>query len=90
MDRRAFLTSAAGTFALTRWPALAPAQASAVESVPIGLLSATFSALDQALLAPGAWNPYPKPGDARWSTVPQPVREALIARADEVNSSPWP
>ena len=94
MDRRTFLTSvAAGTVAFTGtslWPNFAAAQAPAVDGVPKGLVSNTFGPLSGALLLPGAWKPYPKAGDPKWSTLPQQIREALIARGDAVNSSPWP
>src|ERR1035441_10068307 len=92
MDRRAFLSSsiAAGAAAFSRWPTFARAQAAAVEGVPPGLISQTFQPFSGALLAPGTWSPYPKAGDPRWNAVPQQVRDALIARADAANSSPWP
>src|ERR1035437_215228 len=94
MDRRTFLTSvAAGTVAFTGtslWPKYAAAQAPAIDGVPKGLVSNTLRPLSGALLLPGAWKPYPKAGDPKWSTLPQQIREALIARGDAVNSSPWP
>jgi len=92
MNRRTFLTNVAATTAAfgtpSLWPAFAAAQAAAVDGVPKGLVSQTFAPLSGALLA--EWNPYPKAGEGKWNTVPQPVRDALIARADTVNSSPWP
>src|SRR6266702_513720 len=94
MDRRTFLTSvAAGTVVLSGnslWPNFAAAQAVAVDGVPRGLVANTFGPLSAALLAPGAWKPYPKAGDQKWSALSQQIREALIARADAVNSGPWP
>jgi Heparinase II/III-like protein len=94
MNRRAFLTSvAAGTITLSNssfWPSFVAAQAAAVDGVPRGLFSQTFAPLSGALLGPGEWKPYPKAGDAKWSTVPQAVRDALIASADKANASPWP
>jgi hypothetical protein len=105
MDRRDFLSSgmAAGAVALNGtsiWPSFAAGQsqiqsatqtqAQTVERVPKGLVSATFGALSGALLAPGEWNPYPRAGDPRWNTVPQQVRQAILARADSVNSGAWP
>jgi len=94
MNRRTFLTSVAATTAALRgpslWPVFAAAQAAPVDGVPKGLVSQTFVPLSGALLAAGEWRPYPKAGDAKWSTVPQPVLDALIARANAVNASPWP
>jgi hypothetical protein len=94
MNRRTFLASvAAATTTLhspSPWLSFAAAQAAAVDGVPRGLVSQTFGPLSAALLTPGEWKPYPKAGDTKWSTVPQPVREALIASADMINASPWP
>jgi hypothetical protein len=95
MNRRSFVKSggAAGVFSLTRaslWPGFAVAQAAAVDGVPKGLVSSTFAGLAGALLGPGAWNPYPKAGEPAWSTVPQQVRDAIVASADKVNGSAWP
>jgi hypothetical protein len=58
--------------------------------VPKGLVSQTFAPMAGSLAEYGKWNPYPKPGDAKWGAVPQAVRETTLARADEVNASPWP
>jgi hypothetical protein len=94
MDRRTFLASvAAGTVTLSNssfWPGFAVGQAVAVDGVPKALVSLTFGPLSGALLACDEWKPYPKAGDTKWRTVPQPVRDALIASADAVNASPWP
>ena len=94
MDRRTFLTSvAASTVALratSPWPAFAAAQAAAVDGVPKGLVTNTFTPLASALLLPGAWTPYPKAGDAGWAAVPRQIREAVLARGDAANSGAWP
>ncbi len=94
MNRRVFLTSvAAGTVTLgskSIWPNFLAAQAAAVDGVPRGLVSQTFSPLSAALLASGEWKLYPRAGDAKWSAVPQPVRDTLIASADQINATPWP
>jgi hypothetical protein len=95
MDRRKFLATsvAAGAVGLGGrglWPEHAMGQASPVDGVPKGLVSRTFLPLANALMEHGTWAPYPKPGDAKWSAVPQSVREMILSRADEVNASPWP
>jgi hypothetical protein len=93
MDRRTFLTSVAAGAALrspSLWPSYAAAQAAAVDGVPRGLVSQTFGPLSGGLLGPGEWKPYPNAGDAKWSMLPQPVRDALITSADKTNASPWP
>jgi Heparinase II/III-like protein len=94
-DRRAFLTGAvaAGTLAFgsaRMWPRYSAAQAAAVDAAPKSLLSATFAPLSEALLPLGEWQPYPKAGERGWSSIPQPVRDSILASADAVNSSPWP
>jgi hypothetical protein len=94
VDRRTFLKGgSAGALSLSGallWPGFAAAQAAAVDGVPKGLLSETFGPLSGALVRPGAWRPYPKAGEPGWGGVPQQVREAIVASADKVNSSPWP
>lgn len=94
IDRRTFLTSVAATAATLRghigWPLVAQAQAAAVNGVPLGLLSHTFAPLTGSLVGRAEWTPYPRAGDAAWNRLPQAVREALVANADKVNSTPWP
>ncbi len=95
MDRRAFLKGGvgAGTFAFSKasiWPPFALAVSETVNGAPKDLVSTVFGALSNSLLAPGEWRPYPKAGDPQWSTVPEQVREAIVARADVVNSTAWP
>jgi len=72
------------------WPSFAGAQTDAVDGVPKSLVSNAFGPLSGALLPPGKRHPYPKAGDKGWGTVPQQVRESIIARADVVSSSRWP
>src|ERR1017187_7102218 len=95
INRRNFLKggTAVGALSLSGaslWPSFAAAQAAAVDGVPKGLVTETFGPLAGLLLPPGAWRPYPKAGEQAWSAVPQQVREAIVASADKVNSSPWP
>src|ERR1035437_2173658 len=95
INRRNFLKggSAVGALSLSGaslWPSFAAAQAAAVDGVPKGLVTETFGPLAGSLLPPGAWGAYPKGGGGAWSAGPQQVREAIVASADKVNSSPWP
>lgn len=95
LSRRTFLTNGtvAAAFAMSgagTWTASALAQAATVDGVPKGIVWKTFGPLAGALLAAGRWNPYPKAGEQGWSVVPRQIRESIIARADVVNSSPWP
>jgi hypothetical protein len=93
LDRRTFLTSAAATAAALNhtslWPELAAAQAAAVDGVPRGLLTGAFSAISGDLTGPGAWNPYPRAGEAGWSKLPPQVRDVIVSRADAANSAAW-
>jgi len=68
-----------------------PSSASAQDKP--GLLAAAFSAdaLGSVLLAPGAWRPYPKAGDAGgWAKVPASVREAHVRLAEKRLGADWP
>jgi hypothetical protein len=69
-----------------------PPAAAAAQDKP-GLLAAAFSAdaLGSVLLAPGAWRPYPKAGDAGgWAKVPASVREAHVRLAEKRLGADWP
>jgi hypothetical protein len=57
------------------------------------LLSAhlTPEKIQQALLAPGVWNPYPKAADRSfWSALPQSTQQSLLAAANKDLGQPWP
>ncbi len=43
------------------------------------------------ILPAGEWHPFPKAGDtAGWAAVPEPVRRAHVARAEELLGCEWP
>ncbi len=51
----------------------------------------TSEALRSVLLAPGAWRPYPKAGEAGgWAKVPAAVREAHVRLAETRLGAEWP
>ena len=57
-----------------------------------GLLAGPWppEALETVLLAPGAWLPYPKAGDAAgWDKVPVAVREAHVRQAEKRLGTDW-
>jgi len=57
-----------------------------------GLLAGPWTpeALETVLLAPGAWLPYPKAGDAAgWDKVPVAVREAHVRQAEKRLGTDW-
>jgi hypothetical protein len=58
-----------------------------------GLLAGAWppEALASALLAPEAWHPYPKAGDAGgWAKVPEAVRAAHVRLAEKSLGADWP
>ena len=61
-----------------------------MDGVPKDLLSRTFAPLSGSLIEYGKWAPYPPPGDSKWTSLPEPVRNAIVRRADEVSTTPWP
>jgi len=84
---------AAGAFTIggpSLWPSFAAPTAEILEPLPQNALSSTFAPLAAALIPRNTWRPYARPGDPEWTAVPQPVRAAILARADDVLSSPWP
>ena len=87
MDRRSFVT---GGMSLALSRPMLRAQSAATMTAPRGLLSKTFAPLHGSLLAPGAWRPYPLPGEPGWSAVPKQVRDGVIASADAAMASAWP
>jgi len=59
---------------------------------PHNLLRTTYtqSFLESKLVPYGAWNPYPKWSErSAWQAVPEDIRTAVIARAEEDRKEPW-
>ncbi len=87
---RTFWGAAAAVSAFLIMVCMVPWQALAQDTP--GLLARTWTpeALESVLLAPGAWRPYPKAGDAEgWKKVPAAVREAHIRQAEMRLGADW-
>jgi hypothetical protein len=94
-NRRQFLQTgaAAGALALggpSLWPSFAEPLPATLPLLPTNALATTFGPLVSALLPIDAWQPYAKPGASQWANIPQSVHLAILARADMVQSTPWP
>lgn len=87
LSRRAALIAPASL------PLLAYAQSEPGAPPARHLLSAnlTPARIQQSLLPPGAWNPYPKAADRNyWSSLPAPTQQAILATANRDLGQPWP
>lgn len=87
LTRRAVLSTPAAL------PLMAQAQSYPSAPPERHLLSAnlTPAKIQQALLPPGAWNPYPKAADrAWWSALPENTRRVLLDAANRDLAQPWP
>ena len=93
-NRRVFLKQAAAAATLasspsSRWPAFASTPTTTLEPLPKNPLVSTFGPLAASLLPLPDWHPCAKPGEPDWSSIPQPVLQAILKRADIVQSTPW-
>jgi hypothetical protein len=79
----------AGTFLALVLAAGLGAAPGAAQDTRVSLSEA--EAVESALLAPGAWLPYPKAGDlGGWAKVPEAVRTAHVRLAERSLGADWP
>lgn len=89
ITRRNFVAGTATALATSYFsPTSLHAEASHADWPPKDLVTRTFAPLASSLApSPEMWSPYPKAGV--WTDVPQDLRDALIAIADEQNAGDW-